>query len=210
MENYIRQGILADKELFIILKELKKIRKYYQRAGLYSNTGSNYNPDIRSGLIAFSEPQLTYRTFNILQTLILEIYSNIDFDFTNISSIQMAKYDVGQKFTWHHDVIPVGGNDNNILRSFTMSLNISDESEYEGGELLVKHNNQIIQCDKKQGSYIIFPSFLYHQASEVKKGTRESLVVWSQSHKNDIEALQKNYESKFGRSFQEKESINIT
>lgn len=210
MENYIRQGILSDKELFIVLKELNKIKSQYQKASLYSVDGPKYNAAVRSGYIAFSFPQQTYRTFNILQTLIIDIYSNIDFDFTNISSVQMAKYNKGEKFVWHQDVIPVGGDQPDILRSFTMSVNITNESEYKGGELLVKHNGEIIQCEKKQGSYIIFPSFLYHQASEVLEGTRESLVVWCQSHKNHIYALQKEYESRFGRSFQEKESINIT
>ena len=71
------------------------------------------------------------------------------------------------------------------IRKLSMTLNLSDPNDYEGGYLMFdlgehqpdSKNNKMEEI-KKRGSLIIFPSFLYHQVSPVTKGTRHSLVCW--------------------------------
>jgi PKHD-type hydroxylase len=70
------------------------------------------------------------------------------------------------------------------VRKLSLTLNLTNPSDYEGGDLLFdvgNHNDKnIIKCDiaRKQGSIIVFPSFLYHCVSPITKGTRYSLVNW--------------------------------
>ena len=67
-----------------------------------------------------------------------------------------------------------------------MTLNLSDETDYEGGNLkfdLGPHaaNKRYHECTeiRPKGSVIVFPSHVYHQVTPVTKGTRYSLVMWS-------------------------------
>jgi len=71
-----------------------------------------------------------------------------------------------------------------------MTCQLTDGSEYEGGELEFDFRDyappmrQEIKHLKKckeiltQGSIIIFPSHVWHRVKPVTKGVRYSLVVW--------------------------------
>ena len=69
-----------------------------------------------------------------------------------------------------------------------MVLQLSDPSEYEGGQLELKESKKdknsvsISEQDQKdimkKGSIIVFPSFFTHRVTPVTKGTRMSLVAW--------------------------------
>ena len=72
-----------------------------------------------------------------------------------------------------------------------MTCQLTDGSEYEGGELEfdfrnydphmrdeAKHLKQAEEILPK-GSIIVFPSFVWHRVKPVTKGTRYSLVMWN-------------------------------
>ena len=59
-----------------------------------------------------------------------------------------------------------------------MSIQLTDPSEYEGGELQLKSKNSITTVSKKKGTIIFFPSFMLHRVTPVTKGVRHSLVGW--------------------------------
>lgn len=71
-------------------------------------------------------------------------------------------------------------------RKISLSINLSDEQDYEGGELsfdIGEHNSngeKILTNEnfKKRGTCVFFPSSIYHAVSPVTKGTRYSLVAW--------------------------------
>ncbi len=113
---------------------------------------------------------------------------NIDWN----ESLQFTVYKKGQHYTWHPDqsVNPYNNkkdlNFDGKIRKISMSLNLSDPSEYKGGELNFcwkdKNMKDVIVKDKEfkqQGSLIFFPSFVWHKISPVTSGTRYSLVMWS-------------------------------
>jgi PKHD-type hydroxylase len=71
------------------------------------------------------------------------------------------------------------------IRKLSMTVNLTDETTYEGGDLMLdfgphsaKGQYKISEA-REQGTIIIFPSFLYHCVSPVTSGTRYSLVMWS-------------------------------
>ena len=74
----------------------------------------------------------------------------------------------------------------NKIRKLSVTCQLSDSSEYEGGELEFQYRNKdnpnmVAPCEqaKKKGSIIVFPSFVWHRVKPVTKGTRYSLVIWN-------------------------------
>tara|TARA_Y100001937_G_scaffold13050_1_gene16987 strand:+ start:5523 stop:6074 length:552 start_codon:yes stop_codon:yes gene_type:complete len=88
--------------------------------------------------------------------------------------IRILKYTEGQKFTKHRDKNSKDFSD----RFKTLIIQLSHEYEYEGGDLLVYENDNVIKANKEKGSVILFNAELYHEAKEIIKGTRYVLVSW--------------------------------
>ena len=66
------------------------------------------------------------------------------------------------------------------VRKLSISIQLTDPEEYEGGELkLYDGDDKEAQVmDKTQGTLIIFPSYVLHEVMPITKGTRNSLVTW--------------------------------
>jgi len=116
---------------------------------------------------------------------------NFDWDWNEAS--QFTIYEKDQYYGWHTDQDPdpakhESKNINGKIRKLSLTLQLTDKKEYEGGDFQFKW----IQEDKKElinivtvndleeiGTIIIFPSFIHHQVLPILKGKRESLVNWS-------------------------------
>jgi PKHD-type hydroxylase len=56
---------------------------------------------------------------------------------------------------------------------------LSDPSEFEGGQLEIKVNNDDpVTLEQKRGRAWFFPSYVLHRVTPVTKGPRRSLVLW--------------------------------
>lgn len=101
----------------------------------------------------------------------------INFKLTDIETLQYTIYNQGQFYKKHvdyNDELLAG----NIMRKLSFSIQLTDPSEYEGGELCGYVSDVPIIAEKKKGSLILFPSFLLHEVTPVTKGKRVSLVGW--------------------------------
>ena len=95
--------------------------------------------------------------------------------------IQYTEYhgsDRGE-YGWHQDIGP----GELSARKVSITVQLSDDSEYEGGELLfwmggnsLENNN--LTAPKGKGTVVLFPSYLYHAVKPVTKGIRKSFVLW--------------------------------
>ena len=106
-------------------------------------------------------------------------------------SCQFTKYKLNQYYDWHCDSFNKIGN-NGKIRKLSMTCQLTDGSEYQGGELEFDFRNydppqrdeskHLIKCKEilPKGSIIVFPSFVWHRVKPVTKGVRYSLVVWNQ------------------------------
>ena len=119
-----------------------------------------------------------------------------NFDWERSESCQFTKYKLNQYYDWHTDGWNKPYNKPNTLihgkvRKLSMTCQLTDGSEYEGGELEFdfrnydpnmrdesKHVKQVKQILPK-GSIVVFPSFVWHRVKPITKGTRYSLVMWS-------------------------------
>jgi PKHD-type hydroxylase len=121
-----------------------------------------------------------------------------NFEWDCSESCQFTKYKLNQYYDWHCDSWeePYNKKDPNDpqqgkIRKLSMTCQLTDGSEYEGGELEFDFRNydphmrdelkHLVQCKEilPKGSIIIFPSFVWHRVKPVTKGARYSLVVWN-------------------------------
>lgn len=65
-----------------------------------------------------------------------------------------------------------------VSRKLTLALQLSDPSEFEGGNLQLFTGGAPINIPKRRGLIAAFPSFVLHQVQPVTQGTRQSLVAW--------------------------------
>ena len=65
------------------------------------------------------------------------------------------------------------------VRKLSISIQLTNPEEYEGGELkLYDGEEDGIIMNKEQGTLVIFPSYVLHEVMPVTNGTRNSLVTW--------------------------------
>ena len=96
-----------------------------------------------------------------------------NFDITEPEKTQIAKYSETHFYSSHMDCYLK--EDLVSQRKISASLLLSKEDEYEGGDLIIL--NETVKT-KKQGSIIVFPSFMMHQVTPVTRGVRYSAVCW--------------------------------
>ena len=64
------------------------------------------------------------------------------------------------------------------VRKLSISIQLTNPEEYEGGELYLYDDDKGTLMDKTQGTLIMFPSYVLHEVMPVTKGERNSLVTW--------------------------------
>jgi PKHD-type hydroxylase len=67
---------------------------------------------------------------------------------------------------------------NMLVRKLSISIQLTNPEEYEGGELYLYDDDKGNLMDKTQGTLILFPSYVLHEVMPVTKGERNSLVTW--------------------------------
>lgn len=92
-------------------------------------------------------------------------------------SFQYTTYDQeGSHYDWHMDK----GISNGLPpRKLSFVLQLSDPSEYEGGDLEIMAGKIVEKVEKKRGLVTAFPAWVLHRVTPITKGTRRTLVVWS-------------------------------
>ena len=88
---------------------------------------------------------------------------------------QFTEYPKGGFYDWHMDC-DVNMQHEPPVRKISMTLLLNDPSEFEGGDLELMGPGKFAEL--KQGHAIVFASFLNHRVNPVKRGVRQSLVVW--------------------------------
>lgn len=144
-------------------------------------------PHVVAGL---SQPIEDYRT-GTTQTVALDrdsrwLYERIGEIFATINewyrfeivglvdALLYCEYSTGSYFHWHVD----SGAYPTATRKISLSVQLSDQSAYEGGTLEFAALGELPEA-RGLGTVISFPSFLHHRVTTVTAGTRRSLVAWA-------------------------------
>ena len=97
------------------------------------------------------------------------------FDLTGFGEpLQMTNYDSSEHgmYGWHQDF------NAQISRKLTLVVQLSDPSQYEGGNLEVLTGGSPLRVRKQRGLLAAFPAWTLHQVTPVSQGNRQSLVAW--------------------------------
>ena len=145
-----------------------------------------------SDLVWLDEPWIYKEIHPYVQQANINAGWNFNWDWSE--SCQFTKYKLNQYYDWHCDswdkVYKSEGPQNGKIRKLSMTCQLTDGSEYKGGELEFdfrqyeppqrdesKHLRKATEILPK-GSIIVFPSFVWHRVKPVTQGVRYSLVAW--------------------------------
>lgn len=114
--------------------------------------------------------------YDKIQPMVLEANQVFNFHLNSIvDSIQYTEYyDNGGHYGWHMDIGPYPINH----RKISVTIQLSNPNEYEGGDLELWTGQGQLQAPRSQGCAVLFPSFMQHRITPVTKGVRKSLVLW--------------------------------
>lgn len=87
--------------------------------------------------------------------------------------LQAVVYDAGCRFDWHTDV----GKGDAAFRKLTVSVQLSDERDYDGGDLVLV-GEAVTSLRRMRGCASVFPAILGHRVTEITRGRRYAVVGW--------------------------------
>ena len=169
--------------------EIKKIEKIckkfpYEEGKIVKEndeTDNKLDTDIRKSKIKWLPPQedTTEWIYERLMDMSLDANWNMwGFDLHHIrDAIQYTEYHENKEgeYKWHQDMGAFPLN----YRKISIVVQLSDPSEYEGGELqIMRDSREPITLPNQKGAVIMFPSYMLHRVTPVTKGVRKSLVLW--------------------------------
>jgi len=169
---YFYSKSLSDDEI----EKIKKIAEKYQFNDGFA--GKSVRKQYRNSKIKWLPPDKnTNWLYKKLGLLVKQANDTCwGFDIVGFGeNLQFGEYnsDVKGHYDWHLDL----GKEQN-WRKISMSIQLTDPNDYEGGDLQFYTQRDIITCPRKKGTIIFFPSYLLHKVTPVTKGVRNSLVAW--------------------------------
>jgi PKHD-type hydroxylase len=148
-----------------------------QIATTADNTTISTDPKIRKSNVSWIYPDDSAKwIYEKLQKIVLELNEDY-FKFHLIGfceGLQFTEYEAPSgHYTTHVDKCR-----NGPIRKLSIAIQLSDPSDYEGGNLELFFANDPVIVSKEQGLLVAFPSYTLHGVTPVTKGTRYSLVAW--------------------------------
>jgi len=185
--------------VFVFSEEHIDLQNYYQFENAFSETeiqellkkivllpesigGIGNNHELNISLRKSTVKWLPHDTFDNLYRKIIHLIEEANknlfhFDLKSITEkIQYTEYHAPDGHYDFHQDIGVG---NMSLRKLSITIQLSNPSEYVGGEFqYYKGGKYLTTISKKKGSVCIFPSYMLHRVTPVTEGIRKSLVLW--------------------------------
>ena len=162
-----------------------------QTPSLHEGTifGAKSNKKIRNCKIASLNEQWIYSLLGPLINASNE-QAGWNFHWDWNEAVQIILYEKGGHYDWHTDQshTPTESADKNFhnkVRKLSLSLQLSDPDEYEGGNLefrWLSHGKVVtknLSEAREKGTVVVFPSFIWHRVTPVTRGERIALVNWS-------------------------------
>lgn len=147
-----------------------------RRKMVSAETASSGLSSYRKSNVAFIFPDAnTEWMFYKLEEATNKLNEFFNFDLHGMGEgIQFAEYKAPDgHYNWHSD-----SGDTTMPRKLSLTVELSDPSTYEGGDLELNVTGEPEKMTKQQGRVIAFPSHALHRVTPVTSGVRHSLVVW--------------------------------
>ena len=153
-------------------------------SGAVGKTKGNVDLRIRNSQIAWLNDPWIYKEI-IPFIKLANKNAEWNYSFHGQENMQFTKYSDNQYYGWHKDEWDEKNEKTNSVRKLSVTCALNDGNEYEGGNLEFQYRdyeniqNEFCYFTKKQGSIVVFPSYVYHRVTPVLTGTRYSLVIWT-------------------------------
>ncbi|MEM9824068.1 MAG: 2OG-Fe(II) oxygenase [Bacteroidota bacterium] len=138
---------------------------------------STFNDELRKSSVMFIEntPENDWIYHKLGSLAIKTNNERYWFDLLGFhQELQLTRYSKGDFFDWHLDF----GAGEISARKLSMTIQLSDPDEYEGGDLQFMINQKIVNAPREKGTIVVFPSFIMHRVSPITAGVRQSIVGW--------------------------------
>lgn len=175
-ENWCwNNNVFTDKEIERIIVIGKRLSPKRAETGGRGEDCLDHRRSFVSWIGANSETEWIFRKITDVVKQNNQQFWN--FDLEKIEKLQFTHYLSSEEGTYHAHTDPTPWSLPHN-RKLSMSLQLSDPKDYEGGELLLhlSHNPTVIS--KQKGMMVFFPSHTLHEVTPVTKGERYSLVAW--------------------------------
>jgi len=171
-----RKDAFAPHELDAIIRMAESIEFVQGRTG--QAYGRKQETAVRNSDVKFLFPNsVTSWVFQRLTMVVNEMNQRFfGFDLNTFEQgLQLTRYssEDEQHYDWHIDRHMGTGQ-----RKLSLTLQLSDPDDYEGGDLELRFGKEPITVNKDRGMIALFPSYTMHRVTPVTKGTRYSLVAW--------------------------------
>ena len=171
------EPIFTPKQCQMVIDKGMSLKSEEAKVGMGQRPGGGYDPDKRITTISwipFKEMPEMYR--DIEKTMLQANNNHFGFEGMQLTEPgQFTHYPTGGFYDWHIDN-DVSGKHQPPVRKISMTLLLSPENEFEGGELEFMSKGK--RAKLKQGEAIFFASWLQHRVKPVTRGERKSLVMW--------------------------------
>jgi PKHD-type hydroxylase len=174
--NYFGYTNIFSEEELMWIDNLKNLYPY-QDAKVVLNEETSEDSIRKSKIKWIHYDEYSYWLYDKLKDLVIDTNSQIwQFNLHSIiDSIQYTEYyEGGGHYDWHVDIGPNPINH----RKISMTIQLSDPNDYEGGDFEIWSGGDFKKVEKSKGTLILFPSFLLHRVTPITKGIRKSLVLW--------------------------------
>jgi len=140
-------------------------------------TAPNLAPSARNSTIALFAPTagsqwIFDRIFGVVSEINRQYWR---FELSGSERIQFSRYTEGEYYDWHMDLAARG---TLSRRKVTVTVQLSEAAEYDGGELEVNMGSATRAASKGKGALVAFPSYGLHRVLPITRGTRFSLSAW--------------------------------
>lgn len=160
-------------------EELSYLQKIAVNAQQTAQVGrSSFQEKVRRSEVDWigNSPETKW-VFQKLASLVSEANAKFfNFDLSGFGEkIQLTNYksEVEGTYDWHQDFGSKGPS-----RKLSLVMQLTDPSQYEGGNLEIVTGAEPTQIPKQRGFICIFPAWTLHRVTPVTQGERQSLVAW--------------------------------
>lgn len=165
-------------ENFFNADEVTRIRNLWNEDSIKDGKvgEGNLNYEIRKSKVLFINEEENSWIYDKLAMACIMVNANrYKFDISGFQTkLQLTQYGIGEFYDWHLDA----GNGKSSARKLSISVQLSGEDEYEGGELEFLKAHKNASAPKTKGTAVIFPSYIGHRVLPVTSGCRMSIVGW--------------------------------
>ena len=201
--NYLTLQLLNEEEIEILIKTINDQNNLWEDG---KKTAGSHASKVKNNLQLNRNSEVSKKYSQLIKKRILENQL--------IKSFSLPKIIHGIMFTKSSHKMGYGRHIDNPFMStgrsdLSFTISLTNEENYEGGELVIETINSEKEFKLAAGQMIIYPSTYLHSVKEVKNGERVVCVGWIESYIKsieereylfDLDAGAKGLLAKYGRS----------